>query len=105
MSEMLPGELELRVYGFGTIGAVPKGVYLVLAVLFVVGTLLLLWRNGLREGWRYSMLLLLAEWVFLILGICLLFRESDAERSISLIPFSSYFVIAENTYFLEKAAL
>lgn len=105
MSEMMPGELELRVYGFGTIGAVPKGVYLVLAVLFVVGTLLLLWRNGLREGWRYSMLLLLAEWVFLILGICLLFRESDAERSISLIPFSSYFVIAENTYFLEKAAL
>ena len=101
----MPGEYELKVFSLGTVKSVSEDVYIALFVLIVIGTIFLMWRKGLREGFRLSMILLLAEWVFLIFGICVLFRESDVERSINLIPLSSYFDIAENTYFIEKAAL
>lgn len=101
----MPGEHELKVFTLGTIEDVPKNVYFVQAVLLVVGSLLYLWRKGLLEGLRCTMFLLLAEWVFLIFGICLLFRESATERCFNFVPFSSYFDYGENSYFLERAAL
>ena len=96
---------ELRVFGIGSIGIIPVSVYIVLVVIYGIGSIFLFWLKGLREGFRCTMLFLLAEWVFLILGICLLFRESNAERSINLVPLSSYFDYGEYSYFLEKAAL
>ena len=39
--------------------------------------------------------------MFLILGTAVLFREAGAERNYSLIPFLSYFNIAENSYLRE----
>lgn len=100
----MPGESKLKLFTLGTIGDIPENVYIVLIVLLVIGSLLFLRWKGLREGLRCTMLLLLAEWVFLIFGICLLFRETYAERCISLVPLSSYFDYGENSYFLEKAA-
>ena len=49
--------------------------------------------------------LLLVEWIILVLGIAVIFREPRAERSFCLIPFLSYFDYGTNSYFMEKAAL
>lgn len=96
---------ELKVYTYRAIGRIPEGVLIGLVVLLGVGSLLLFWRKGLREGFRYIKLLLLSEWVFLILWICLIIRASIAERRINLIPLSSYFDIAEHKYLMEATAI
>ena len=97
--------VELRVYGYGAIGEIPESVYIVLIVLLGVGSLFLLWRKGLREGFRYTMVLLLVEWVFLIFGTSLLFRETHAERHCNLIPLWSYLNYGQNSYLKEMAAI
>jgi glycopeptide antibiotics resistance protein len=97
--------VELRVYGYGAMGEIPESVYIVLIVLLGVGSLFLLWRKGLREGFRYTMVLLLVEWVFLIFGTSLLFRETHAERHCNLIPLWSYFNYGQNSYLKEMAAI
>lgn len=96
---------ELRVYGLGAVGNVPMSVYVVLLCLFCIGLILLISRKGLKPGLRASAVLLLLEWIFLVLGIAVLFREVDAERAVSFIPFSSYFDIADNSYLLEVAVI
>ncbi len=96
---------ELKVYTSRAIGGIPEGVFIGLVVLLGVGSLFLFWRKGLREGSRYTKLLLLSEWIFLILGTCLIFRKSSAERHINLIPLSSYFDIGEHSYLMEAAAV
>ena len=101
----MPGEIELKVYGLGSIGKVPEEVYVGLVVLLVAGSGFLLWKKGWREGFRASSVLLLAEWVFLILCTAVIFRESGESSRINLIPLSSYFDIAENSYLMEKVAL
>lgn len=101
----MPGEIELKVYGLGSIGKVPEEVYVGLVVLFVVGTGFFLWKKGWREGLRASSVLLLVEWVFLILCTAVIFRESSESSRINLIPLSSYFDIAENSYLMEVAAI
>ena len=101
----MPGEIELKVYGLGSIGKVPDEVYLGLIMLFVVGSGFLLWKKGWREGLRASSVLLLVEWVFLILCTAVIFRESSESSRINLIPLSSYFDIAKNSYLMEAAAV
>lgn len=96
---------ELRVYGWGAMSEIPFQVYVGLLVVFCVGVWLLVWRKGLREGLRYSALLLLAEWVVVIVCTAVVFRESSAEPRINLIPLSSYFDIAENSYLMEVTAI
>ena len=95
---------ELRVYA-GAVGNVPSQVYWGLLVVFCVGAGLLLWQKGLREGLRYSAVLLLAEWVAVVLAITVVCRETGAAYRINLIPLSSYFDIAENSYLKEAAAI
>ena len=48
---------------------------------------------------------LLIEWLFLILSSAVIFRERGEYSRINLIPLSSYFDIAENSYLMEKAAI
>ena len=96
---------ELRVYGWGALGCIPFQVYVGLLFVFVVGLVVLLWRKGIKEGLRYSAMLLLAEWGIVILGITVVFRETCAERGINLIPLWSYFDYAENSYLKEMAAI
>lgn len=102
---MIPGKIELKVYASGAIGRIPEDVYIGLAVSLIVGSLFFFWRKGLREGFRYTMLLLLAEWGFLILGTCVLFRESGEDFRMNLVPLSSYFNYGENTYLMETSAI
>lgn len=101
----MPGEIELKVYASSAIGRIPEDVYIGLAVSLIVGSLFFFWWKGLREGFRCTMLLLLAEWVFLILGTSVLFRESGTNFRINLVPLSSYFDIAKSRYLLEAAAI
>ena len=96
---------ELRVYGLGAIGDIPIIVYWVLLVAFCGGMAYFLWRKGLREGLRQSAILLLVEWVLLVLAMTVLFRETRDVSRINLVPLSSYFDIAENSYLMEKVAL
>lgn len=96
---------ELRVYGWGALSDIPTEVYLCLFVIFCLGTGLLLWRKGLREGLRYSAMLLLVEWVVVILCTAVFFRGSSSEMRINLIPLSSYFDIPENSYLMEVTAI
>lgn len=96
---------ELRVYAGSAVGGVPMAIYWVLGVTFCLGCLLSLWWKGLREGLRYSSLMLLAEWIFLVLCVSVLFREGGEDYHLNLIPLISYFDYGENSYLMEKAAL
>lgn len=96
---------ELRVYAGSAVGGVPMAIYWVLGVTFCLGCLLSLWWKGLREGLRYSSLMLLAEWIFLVLCVSVLFREGGEDFHLNLIPLISYFDYGENSYLMEKAAL
>ena len=96
---------ELKVFSIGAAEGIPLGIYVVLFAVFSIGTVLSLWQKGWREGLRFSALLLLAEWIFLVLGTCVFFRESGEECRVTLIPLISYFDYGENSYFMEKAAL
>ena len=97
---------ELRVYATDAIGGVPTLVcWLMLVVAFCTGAVALLLWKGLREGLRYSAVLLLVEWILVVLAITVVGRETQAVRGLSLIPLSSYFDIAENSYLMEVTAI
>ena len=108
---------ELRVFTTTILGSVPVAFYWALGFLLLVGVFYL---NRLRGSsgssvnanhkayhyWGRSVArLLLVEWIILVLGIAVIFREPRAERSFCLIPFLSYFDYGTNSYFMEKAAL
>ena len=54
--------IELKVYSSGAIDAIPTFLYWGVLLVFFAGLAVLLWRKGIREGLRYSAMLLLAEW-------------------------------------------
>ena len=96
---------EIHFYFHIAMSHIPIIVYWILLVVFGVGLITLVWSRGLREGLRSGAVLLLVEWVFVLLGIAVIFREPGAERACNLIPLSSYFHISENSYLMEKAAI
>ena len=96
---------ELRAYSHWAADGIPAYVYLGLIAALCFGAILLLWLKGWREVLRYSALLLLAEWIFLVFCTCVFFRESGEECRVNLIPLISYFDYGENSYLMEKAAL
>ena len=89
---------ELRVFSHGALEGIPAYVYIGLIVTFCIGSILLLWLKEWRKGIRYSALLLLAEWIFLVFCTCV-------ECRVNHIPLISYFDYGENSYLMEKAAL
>lgn len=97
--------IELQSYFHTAISHIPTIVYWLLLVVFGVGLVTLVWSRGVREGLRSGAVLLLVEWVFVLLGIAVIFREPGAERVFNLIPLSSYFQISENSDLIEKAAI
>ncbi len=97
--------IELKVYFEGGVYNIPKEIYIGLIALLGVGAISLIIWKGLKKGLRYSTLLLLAEWVFLILGTAVLFRETSADREFSLMPFKSYWDFGEHSYFMECFAI
>lgn len=97
--------IELQSYFHTAISQIPTIVYWLLLVVFGVGLITMVWSRGVREGLRSGAVLLLVEWVFVLLGIAVIFREPGAERAFNLIPLSSYFQISENSDLMEKAAI
>ena len=97
--------VELRSYFHSAVEQVPEVVFWTLLAIFGIGMTALVWSRGLREGLRMSSVLLLLEWVFVILGITLFFREERLERAVNLIPLNSYYHYAKNTYPMEVAAI
>lgn len=97
--------VELRSYILSAVKLVPGFVFWILIAVYGIGVFALVWSRGLREGLRMSSVLLLQEWVFVVLGITLFFREERLERAVNLIPLNSYFHYAKNTYLMEVAAI
>ena len=95
---------EFKVYAFGAVSKIPYIVYWMLLVVLVVGFALILFSQQTQKTQKIARLMLV-EWVVLIFCSAVIFREARAERAISLVPLSSYFCIAENSYLKEVAVI
>ena len=93
--------IEIRTYAISVAGNIPFELYWSLLGLFAVGMLMLICRKELRRRWRYVVLLLLAEWIYLVLCAIVFFRETGAQRGYNLMPFWSYWDYGKDSYFLE----
>ena len=95
---------ESEVYAFGAVSIIPCIVYWILLAVLVVGFALILFSQKTQKTQKIARLMLM-EWVVLIFCSAVIFREAMAERAISLVPLSSYFCIAENSYLKEVAMI
>ncbi len=97
--------IELQVYFEDGAFAIPQELYSILLALSCVGFVSLIIWKGWKEGLRFSAVLLLGEWVFMIFGTAILFRETSVERGYSLFPLISYWEYGEKSYFMERFAI
>ena len=97
--------VEIRVYAMMVAGAIPMAVFWSVLTVLVIGMVALLLWKGVRTGARYVSVLALVEWIFLVICATVIFRGTNAERGIRLIPFGSYFDYGEHSYLMEKVAL
>ena len=93
--------VELRFYSLTAINSIPVWFYWNLLGAALCLMLLAIWRKGWRNIVRYSVLVLLAAWVALVIAMTVVFRESGADSRIQLKPFRSYWDFGEHSYFLE----
>lgn len=91
---------EFEVYAYGAVSKIPYIVYWMLLVVLVVGFALISFSQQTQKTQKIARLMLV-EWVVLIFCSAVIFREARAERAINLVPLSSYFCIAENSYLKE----
>ena len=92
--------IEFKVYAFGAVSIIPSIVYWILLTVLVVGYALIMFSQQTQKTQKIARLIFV-EWVALIFCSAVIFREARAERAISLVPLSSYFCIAENSYLKE----
>lgn len=96
---------EIEVYAHSAMSNIPTKILWVLLVVLIVGSCSLLWLKGWQDG-KYSIArLILVEWIVLVFCTTIVFRNTRVESAINLIPFSSYFCIAENSYLKEVAVI
>ena len=69
---------------------IPTSLFVGMLLLFLAGAAFLLYYYGFKKGMRWSALLLLFEYLFLLISLTLLFREIPTERRINVFPFWSY---------------
>ena len=69
---------------------VPPEVYLMLLAIFCMGGLFVVVLKGIRVGGRYSLVLLLGEYIFLLFCSTVLFRDINMGERCCLRPFWSY---------------
>ncbi len=72
---------------------VPLNVYIISLVVFCVGIVAFFIFFERAKLFRYSMILFLSEYVVLLYGATILFRESMTESTCKFLPFWSYFEI------------
>lgn len=78
---------------------VPFSVYEGIAIVFCLGTVIILALYGVKKGLRYSSRLLLVEYLFLLLCTTVIFRKVNEKLGYEVHPFWSYGrddLIAEN---------
>lgn len=80
-------------YVYNLYKGVPLWLYEGLFLMFFFGTMLMLAFCGLKKGGRYSLLLLLVEYVFLIVSSTVLLRMSNENQGCNFRPFWSYAAI------------
>ncbi len=96
--------IEFKVYAFGAVSIIPSIVYWILLTVFVVGYALILFSQQTQKVQNIARLMLV-EWVVLIFCSAVIFREARVESAINLVPLSSYFCIAENSYLREVTVI
>ena len=96
--------IEFKVYAFGAVSIIPSIVYWILLTVFVVGYALIMFSQQTQKTQKIARLIFV-EWVALIFCSAVIFREARAESVINLVPLSSYFCIAENSYLKEVAVI
>ena len=96
--------IEFEVYAFGIASKIPSIVYLILLAVLVIGVAVILFSQKTRRTLKIARLMLM-EWVVLIFCSTVIFRETRGESVINLVPLSSYFCIAENSYLKEVAVI
>lgn len=73
---------------------IPHDVYVMLLIIFCAGAAMLIGLRGWKRGLRYSMGLLLIEYVFLLYGSTVVFRDTMRQLKYNFTPFWSYVEIA-----------
>lgn len=80
----------LKVFFWSTVMGVPPVMYWCLAALLCMGVIVLVLWHGVNQGLKYSAVLLLVEWLFLVFYVTVLCRDSGGVRDGPLFPFWSY---------------
>ena len=80
----------LRDYSLLLIDDVPHEVYIMALILFCTGSILSFGLKEWQKGFRFSMALLLLEYVLLLYGSTVFFRETMVGRQYDFTPFWSY---------------
>ncbi len=96
--------IEFEVYAFYAASKISSIVYWILLAVLVVGVVVILFSQKTRRTLKIARLMLV-EWVVLIFCSAVIFREARVESAINLVPLSSYFCIAENSYLKEVAVI
>ena len=96
---------ELQVYARSAAMEIPMWFYGGLMVVICFGCILLQHGKKERDAIHSGAILLMGGWILLVFSSTVLFRETGMDGEISLIPLSSYYNYAPNSYFIEKAAM
>ncbi len=75
---------------------IPKEVYEGLLSVFCIGLVVFIAWKGFKTGLRYSVALLLVEYIFLIFCSTVIFRTTGETRKYDFQPFWSYQAIQDN---------
>lgn len=72
------------------IDEVPHEVYVLLIVIFCAGAIMAMGLKGLKDGWKYMIVLMLLEYVFLLYASTVIYRATMRELKYNFTPFWSY---------------
>lgn len=99
--------IEVKVYLQSAMASIPSIIlWILLGVLIVGFAVIYLNHNDNANCWlRGVARLMLVEWILLIFCSAVVFRNTRPESAISLVPLSSYFCIAENSYLREVTVI
>lgn len=82
--------MTLGEYSVELVNSIPHDLYIMLLVIFCAGCFALIGLRGLKGGWRQVLGLLLVEYIFLVYGSTVIFRDIQEKRSYNYKLFWSY---------------
>lgn len=83
-------EYSFRTYCIELVDSIPHIVYILLLVSLGLGVVLILGMFGFKRGLKYSVWLLLIEYIFLLLGSTIIYRKVLRVNETHLTPLGSY---------------